>query len=135
MSEVSDRNKQTVLEFWQAGPVKQPGYLTDDVKWHLPPSIGEGQFGVQTLEGDEAKGIFMKATEVYEPAGSVEILHVIAEDDLVSLHCVTHTRTRAGYDYDGPYHMLFRLHDGRIAEAWEFLDTAYLAARVVPAGG
>jgi hypothetical protein len=31
--------------------------------------------------------------------------------------------------------MLFRLHDGRIAEAWEFLDTAYLAARVVPAGG
>jgi len=48
---------------------------------------------------------------------------------------VLHTRTKAGYDYDGPYHMLFRLRDGRIAETWEFLDTAYLAARVVPAGG
>jgi ketosteroid isomerase-like protein len=128
-------NKQTVLDFWHCEPIGQPDFLTDDVKWHLPPSIGEAQFGVQTLEGDEAKGIFMQATGVYEPVGSVDVLHVTAEEDRVALHCVLHTRTKAGYDYDGPYHMLFRLHDGKIAEAWEFLDTAYLAARVVPPGG
>ena len=38
-----------------------------------------------------------------------------------------------GKEYHGSYHMLFRVEDGRIAEAWEFLDTAYvfecLAAR------
>jgi len=128
-------NKQVVLDFWHAPPAKQAGFLTDDAKWHLPPSIGDGQFGVSTLEGDEAKAIFELATGVYEPLGSVDVLHLIAEDDLVALHCVLHTRTKAGYDYDGPYHMLFRLRDGQIAETWEFLDTAYLAARVVPPGG
>ena len=128
-------NKQTVLDFWQSPPTKQPGFLTDDVKWHLPPSIGDGQFGVTTLEGDDAKAIFEMATGVYEPMGSMDILHLTAEDDRVALHCVLHTRTKAGYDYDGPYHMLFRLDGGKIAEAWEFLDTAYLAARVVPPGG
>jgi ketosteroid isomerase-like protein len=131
----STRNKQTVLDFWQAPATKQPDFLTDDVKWHLPPSIGDGQFGTTTLEGDEAKAIFELATGVYEPTGSMDILHLTAEDDRVALHCVLHTRTRAGYDYDGPYHMLFRIEGDKIAEAWEFLDTAYLAARVVPPGG
>jgi hypothetical protein len=69
------RNKQTVLDFWQSPPTEQPGFLTDDVKWHLPPSIGETQFGVSTLEGDEAKAIFQMATGVYEPMGSMDVLH------------------------------------------------------------
>jgi ketosteroid isomerase-like protein len=43
-----------------------------------------------------------------------------------------HARTTAGNDYHGSYHMLFRVADGKIAEAWEFLDTAYVFECMAP---
>ena len=129
-------NKELVLRFWQSRPQDQPGFLTDDVVWHVPTSIGQRVFGGSAdLRGDDAKAIFAAAQGVYEPGARMDILHVVAEGDLVALHCQLHARTSAGHDYHGSYHMLFRIADDRIAEAWEFLDTAYLAARVVPAGG
>ncbi len=91
-------------------------------------SIAQRTFGgVQDLRGDAAHAIFTAATGVYEPGGSMDVLHVVAEDDLVTLHCQLHRGHRAGHDYHGSYHMLFRIEGDRIAEAWEFLDTAYLA--------
>jgi ketosteroid isomerase-like protein len=48
-----------------------------------------------------------------------------------------HARTTAGKEYHGPYHMLFRVAGDRIAEVWEFLDTAYVfdCLQPVDAGG
>ena len=124
----TEHNKELVRRFWQSAPKDQPAFLTDDAVWHLPTSIGRRAFGgVADLRGDAARAIFTAGTEVYEPGGSMEVLHIVAEDDLVTLHCRLHTRTRAGHDYHGSYHMLFRIEGDRIAEAWEFLDTAYLA--------
>jgi predicted SnoaL-like aldol condensation-catalyzing enzyme len=120
------RNKELVREFWTARPEDQRGYLTDDACWHLPTSIGRRRPGGADLHGDGARAIFTDATEVYEPGGTSEILHVIAEGDLVSLHCRLQARTTNGADYHGAYHMLFRVEGERIAEVWEFLDTAYL---------
>ncbi len=126
------RNKELVQAFWQSRPKDQAAFLTDDAVWHLPWSIAQRAFGgVQDLRGDAAKAIFTTATGVYEPGGSMDVLHVVAEDDLVTLHCQLHTRTRAGHDYHGSYHLLFRIEGDRIAEVWEFLDTAYLADCVV----
>lgn len=73
-------------------------------------------------------GIFAHAAaDVFEPGGSIDILHVVAEDDLVSLHCQVNSRLKGGAEYQGAYHMLFRLEGEFIAETWEFLDTAYQA--------
>jgi ketosteroid isomerase-like protein len=58
--------------------------------------------------------------------------HVVAEDDQVTLHCTMHARTNVGKEYHGSYHMLFRIEHDRIAEAWEFLDTAYVFACLQP---
>jgi hypothetical protein len=127
------RNKEIVQAFWLAPPHKKAGYLTDDSTWHLPTSIGQRQFGRCDLQGEEARGIFAQAAaDVFEPGGSIDILHVVAEDDLVSLHCQVNSRLRGGTEYQGAYHMLFRLEGDFIAETWEFLDTAYQAQCLQP---
>ena len=129
-------NKQLVLRFWNSHPNDQPGFLTDDAVWHLPTSIATRTFGgVAELRGEHAKEIFAAGAAVYESGGSMDVLHVVAENDLVTLHCQLHTRVKGGRDYHGSYHMLFRIEDDRIAEAWEFLDTADLAACMEPPDG
>jgi ketosteroid isomerase-like protein len=129
-------NKELVLKFWRSRPTDQPTFLTDDAVWHLPRSIANRGFGGATeLHGDAARAIFTAATDVYEPGGSMDVRHVVAEADLVAVHCQLHTRTKAGHDYHGSYHMLFRIEGDRIAEAWEFLDTAYLAECRAPLPG
>ena len=39
-------------------------------------------------------------------------------------------RTASGNDYLNQYVFVYRLVDGRIAEVWEHLDTAYVFARM-----
>jgi predicted SnoaL-like aldol condensation-catalyzing enzyme len=122
------RNKEIVQRFWLARPREKATYLTDDSTWHLPTSIGQNQFGRCDLQGEEARAIFVQAaTDVFEPGGSIDILHVVAEGDFVSLHCQVNSRLKGGAEYRGAYHMLFRLEGELIAETWEFLDTAYQA--------
>jgi len=126
------RNKAVIREFWAATQDEKPAYLVDDPIWHLPTSVARA-FPAQDLRGDQVRTLFTASTGVYEPERTWEIHHVVAEDDLVTLHCTMHGRTRAGHDYHGSYHMLFRLEDERIAEAWEFLDTAYVRECMTPA--
>ena len=121
-----ERNKKRVLEFWNSPPEVQKALLAPDVCWHLPTSIGRANFGATELRGDSARAIFGAASSVYEPGRTCDVHHLIAEGDLVSLHCTLHRRTRSGNDYHGSYHMLFRIEAEYIAEVWEFLDTAYL---------
>jgi ketosteroid isomerase-like protein len=92
-------------------------------------------FPAQDLRGEQVHTLFLGSAEVYQPERTWDIDHLVAEDDLVTLHCTMHARTTAGNDYHGSYHMLFRLADGKIAEAWEFLDTAYVFECMVPPTG
>jgi ketosteroid isomerase-like protein len=61
-----------------------------------------------------------------------DVQHLLAEDDFVTLQCTMRGRTASGNAYHGPYHMLFRIEGDRIAEGWEFLDTAYALERIGP---
>jgi ketosteroid isomerase-like protein len=89
----------------------------------------------QEVKGDEVRALFLGSLERYEPDCTCDVDHVIAEDHLVALHCTMHARTTIGTEYHGSYHMLFRIEDGRIAEAWEFLDTAYVFECLQPSAG
>lgn len=126
----TERNKKLVLEFWTGDPERKPDYLADDIVWHLPASVGQRNFGTTELRGDRARGIFAAAGKVYEPGGTCDVHHVIAEGDLVSVHCTLHRRMRGGAHYSGSYHMLFRVEGERVAEIWEFLDTALVLERM-----
>ena len=102
--------------------------------WHLPPSVRHP--GIEPdVYGDDVRALFEMGFEIYEPEMTWEIGHVIAEDDMVALHCTMHGRTKYGKTYDGPYHMLFRFDGDKITEGWEFLDTAYVWERngLIPA--
>jgi ketosteroid isomerase-like protein len=44
---------------------------------------------------------------------------------MVAVHARAQGTTLADRDYNNEYHFLFRMVNGRIAEGWEFLDTAY----------
>ena len=120
------RNKEVVVEFWNAPVGDKASYVTQDVRWHLPISSARTGRAVD-LQGDEVRAQFARSSTFYEEERTSDIWHVVAEDDLVALHCTMHTRTRSGNDYHGPYFTLFRIEDGLIAEAWAFLDTAYAA--------
>ena len=89
----------------------------------------------QGSAGGAGPALFVGSTQVYEPDRTWDIDHVLAEDDLVTLHCTMHARTTAGNEYHGSYHMLFRIEGGTIAEAWEFLDTAYVFECMQPPTG
>ena len=131
MSDV-ERNKALVREFWATANEDKMQFVTDDAVWHLPTSVARRGFD-QDVRGDAVRGLFLGSSERYRADRTWDVHHVVAEDDLVTLHCTMHGRTRAGHDYHGSYHMLFRLEDERIAEAWEFLDTAYIRECMTPA--
>jgi ketosteroid isomerase-like protein len=126
-----ERNKALVLEFWHAAFDDRQRFFTEAVVWHLPPSVRVQ--GIEMDVGyDDTPALFEMGFATYEPGMMWEVQHVIAEGDLVALHCTMRGRTTSGNVYHGPYHMLFRIEGERIAEAWEFLDTAYVLERMAP---
>jgi predicted ester cyclase len=77
------------------------------------------------------------------PDWRFELRALIAEGDLVAAHLPYHgtfEKPMSGIDPTGRHAdvdemVIFRVADGRIAEAWEFLDTAYVFECMVPPAG
>jgi ketosteroid isomerase-like protein len=119
------RNKALVREFWAAANEDKMNFVAEDACWHLPTSVAMRGYD-QDVRGEAVRELFLGSSVRYSADRTWDVHHVVAEDDLVTLHCTMHARTNVGKEYHGAYHMLFRVEDGRIAEAWEFLDTAYV---------
>jgi ketosteroid isomerase-like protein len=105
--------------------------LTDDVVWHTPqsalPAFREAQRGKQAVlhmmtGGD--KSPYVRETR------RAETQFIMAEGDFAAIQFRLKARATSGRDYDNLYCLTFRLRDGRICEAWEHLDTAYLYATI-----
>jgi ketosteroid isomerase-like protein len=125
------RNKAMVREFWAARQDRKMDFVAEDACWHLPTSVARRGFD-QEVRGEAIRDLFLGSMERYEPDRTWEVHHVIAEDDLVALHATMHARTNVGKEYHGSYHMLFRVDGDRIAEGWEFLDTAHVFECLAP---
>ena len=119
------RNRALVEEFWLAPQDEKMRFLTDDACWHLPTSVAMRGFD-QDVRGENIRALFLGSMERYQAGRTWDIHHVVVDGDLVALHCTMHALTNVGKEYHGSYHMLFRIEHDRIAEAWEFLDTAYV---------
>jgi ketosteroid isomerase-like protein len=123
--------------------------MHDDVVWWSPASAG--RFGVpRPITGrDEVIGIFCGSLGLYR-AGTItwDIDQLIAglpaatgaaddtsrdvTEDGSSRVAVVFTRrslTAAGKPYENQYCFVLRLVEGRIAEGWEFVDTAHAFAQ------
>jgi ketosteroid isomerase-like protein len=123
-------NKALILEFWGVEPADKHRYFTDDVLWHFPHSVAVRSGMGPELHGPEVVALFGTQTNYVDRTWEID--HVLGEDDLVTLHCTMDGWTASGNRYRNSYHFLFRLADGRIAEGWEFLDTAYAFERIGP---
>lgn len=122
------RRFQQALESHLQGHAADLGaFFTPDAIWHLPRSAEA--WGGRDRTGRDAILCMMK-NEVpqFYRAETMRFLyhHFTEQGDRVHMHFTLHAITANGKDYSNEYQTLFRLHDGRIAEAWEYLDTAYL---------
>jgi ketosteroid isomerase-like protein len=128
-------NKQRIDDYMQAllrrfrGQEADLGrFLADDVRWHLPRSAAGfasaidhvGRQAVLDMLAGDVEKFYLPETIRFETHS------LIAEGDRVHLHFSMRATTSSGREYDNRYQTLFRLADGRIVEAWESLDTAYL---------
>jgi len=110
----------------------QSALMTDDVRWWFPQSAVETTGLARPLVGKTAVVGLLGGADAFfsEMHWTVDLM--LAEGDHVAVHAHMRGRTASGKDYLNYYHFLYRLADGRIAEVWEHLDTAYAFARMAP---
>jgi ketosteroid isomerase-like protein len=93
--------------------------LADDLRWEIM------QFGI-----DQPRS----KTEMIEMLGAVhrslggglwkkDIVHMVAEDDHVAVEATATMELSNGKLYVQRYHYVYRLRDGQVVEAREYLDT------------
>ena len=126
-------NKQLVQRFRQAADARDfaaaAELMSDDVRWWVPRSAPrfdrplEGRRAVVDLISGATGGRFKPETMKRE-------YHTfVAEGDHVAVWLTMTAETTGGADYTNDYHFLYRCENGRIAEVWEHLDTAYAYSR------
>jgi ketosteroid isomerase-like protein len=122
-----ERNKDVVLRFLRAAHrvdvATAAECLADDVVKHGPrpssPMAAPVRGATAVLDAIPA------LLTLYEDTPQMEVGHVLAEGDLVSIDYVLRARTAKGEEYEDHYHPLFELRDGRITGFWEYIDTQY----------
>ncbi|MEU2514651.1 nuclear transport factor 2 family protein [Streptomyces syringium] len=70
-----------------------------------------------------------------EAAYSVEVAHVLAEGDQVSVECVTRSTTVHGTPYAIDISAQFTVRQGKIVSMREYFDTQYFARTLFGQGG
>ena len=133
---LSEKNKQTVLRFQmavaehlQGNPQPQiADYLSDSAKWHLPYSLNESAIGSTKQGKTEILELFDDIVKrFYDPKTmSFDFYGVLAGEDKVHLHFTLAATTTKGKRYQSGYQILFRIEQDKIAEVWEYFDSAAL---------
>lgn len=127
-------NKDIIKHFFNAvagaarGEVTDiAGFLADDVKWHLPQSTAQMGRALYDGKADVMTMFSGAVAQFYQPESMQFTYHsFIADGDFAHCHFSLEALTAAGKPYLNHYQSLFRLRDGKIAEVWEYFDTAYL---------
>jgi ketosteroid isomerase-like protein len=106
--------------------------LTPDAKWWVP--VSGAQRGIATRPIDSGQTIAdiltsTLSTQLYSMERTWTVEYVVADEEVgaAQVHLST-TLAASGTPYDNTYAYIFRFVDGRIAEIWEHLDTAYAFA-------
>ncbi len=96
--------------------------LTDDVSWRLPgrpellPTAG-------LYDKKRLRRLFDRMLSQLPSGLRMTVVHLLADGDAVAAEVESAGDLANGRQYRQQYHFLFRLRDGRIATAHEYLDT------------
>ncbi len=101
------------------------GCLSPEVVWH-PPTSAEKRFGGEVRGLEAVMSFLTENPENFYEAGSrsAEILHLVSENDLVSIHFNFHATPKIGGKLCTCSNWLFQFGEGKITEVWEVLDAA-----------
>jgi ketosteroid isomerase-like protein len=132
---VSDSNVQLIKDHFAAKDKLDRDALaaqfTPDARWWVPLSGAQRGLAQRPIEGGEklADILTTLTLQMYERERSWTIHHVVADEQVGAAQVHLSTRTAAsGVPYENIYVYFFRFANGKIAEMWEHLDTAYAFA-------
>jgi ketosteroid isomerase-like protein len=108
------------------------GQLTADAKWWVPVSGAQRGIAARPIESGQTIADILTSTlstQLYSLERTWTVEYVVADDEVgaAQVHLST-TLAKSGTPYDNVYAYIFRFVDGKIAEIWEHLDTAYAFA-------
>jgi ketosteroid isomerase-like protein len=132
----ASRNKAIVQRAFdglaQADPAEFLAAMSDDLVWIITGSSQwSGRFdGKEAVQRDLIAPLFRLFATPYHNHAE----RIIADDEgNVVVLAKGEVRTRSGQDYNNDYCFVMRLHEGRIVEIREYMDSA-LAERVLGPG-
>lgn len=97
------------------------GNLSDDIRWTI---IGSTKYS-HTYKGkaDIVERLFTPLTAQLDGFITNTVLNTVAEGDFVVLQTQGKSQTRTGKAYNNTYCLVIELHDGKLCEIMEYLDT------------
>jgi ketosteroid isomerase-like protein len=105
--------------------------FTADARWWPPVSGAQRGLAVRPIVGGPTLAEMMTtlSLKLYARERSWKIEFLVADENVgaAQVHLSTRLAT-SGEPYDNVYVYFFRFQDGKIAELWEHLDTAYAFA-------
>jgi ketosteroid isomerase-like protein len=105
--------------------------FTEDAKWWAPLSGAQRGLAVRPIVGGPKMAEMMAtlSLKLYARERSWKIEFLVADENIGAAQVQLSTRLAAsGEPYENVYVYFFRFQDGKIAEIWEHLDTAYAFA-------
>ncbi|MFC9535964.1 nuclear transport factor 2 family protein [Streptomyces sp. NPDC056975] len=103
--------------------------LTSDAKWWVPISGAQRGIATRPIEGGDTIADILTSTlstQLYAKERTWTIEYVVADDTVGAAQVKLSTAlAESGTPYENTYAYIFRFVDGKIAEIWEHLDTAY----------
>jgi ketosteroid isomerase-like protein len=105
--------------------------FTEDARWWPPVSGAQRGLAVRPVEGGPklAEMLTTLSLRLYAPERSWTIELLAADEHAGAAQVRLSTRLATSGDaYENVYVYFFRFQDGKIAEVWEHLDTAYAFA-------
>lgn len=126
----SDDNKRLVqhayAEISKGNPAPLLEAIADDVRWTL---IGSTEFsGTYHSKQEAIEKLIHPLTMRLENGMVFAPEHFIAEGEYVVMQTRARATTKDGKQYDNACCIVLRLHDGRIREITEYLDTALITS-------
>jgi ketosteroid isomerase-like protein len=99
--------------------------MADDFRWVV---AGHSRWS-RTFEGKQAVigQLFAALRATIADRVRTQALRFIADGDVVAVEARGRNTTKAGLPYENHYCMVFTVHDGRLKELVEYMDTEYAA--------
>jgi uncharacterized protein len=127
----TEQNKQVVAEFFGRFNARDLAgaldLLANDVNWWI---VGKPE--VLPAAGDHNKeqitALLTNMARQLENGLEMTVKGTIAEGDKVAVELESYGALKNGRVYNNLYHMLMTIHDGKIHEIREYLDTQHVAA-------